>query len=81
MNRNFSGLLGIAALFGLSGCLGAPEAVPPDNYYRLSVDAPADHGAQPSLPGVLSIAPLEGDGLVSARAVLFTDRDKSHAVR
>ena len=81
MNRKISGLLAIAAVFGLSGCMGSSKGVPPNNYYRLSVDAPANQTEQPSLPGVLSISALEGDGLVSARALLFTDQDKSHAVR
>lgn len=81
MNRKFAGFLSVAALLGLSACLGSPDAVPQDNYYRLSVAAPADRAAQPSLPGVLSIATLDGDGLVSARPVLFADRDKSSAVR
>ncbi|NQU72919.1 MAG: membrane integrity-associated transporter subunit PqiC [Rhodospirillales bacterium] len=81
MNRKFSGFLAIAVIFSLSGCMGSSQPVPPDNYYRLRVDAPTNHTEQPSLPGVLSIAALGGDGLVSARALLFTDQDKSHAVR
>ncbi|MBT7759977.1 MAG: hypothetical protein HN732_21795 [Rhodospirillaceae bacterium] len=81
MNCKFGIIIALSALLGLSGCLGSQTAVPPDNYYRLSVDAPVDRNAQPSLPGVLSIAALDGDGLVRARPLLFTDQDKSHAVR
>jgi ABC-type uncharacterized transport system auxiliary subunit len=81
MNSKFAAFLAVTALFGLSACFGAPDAVPPDNYYRLSVAAPAVRAAQPSLPGVLSIATLDGDGLVKARPVLFTNHGQSHAVR
>lgn len=81
MKPTFPGILAIAAILGLSGCLGSSQPVPPDNYYRLTVEAPTDRTAQPSLPGVLSIGALDGDGLVRARPLLFANTNKSHAVR
>lgn len=81
MNRIFGISLAISALLSLTACFGSQTAVPPDNYYRLRIDAPVAQTGQPSLPGVLSIAALDGDGLVRARPLLYTDQDKSHAVR
>jgi ABC-type uncharacterized transport system auxiliary subunit len=82
MNRIWMKFVAVAAVLGLAGCsIGSQEAVPPDNYYRLRVAAPTVRSAQPSLPGVLSVAVLDGDGLVRARPILFTDQVKSNAVR
>ncbi len=62
----------IAACWALTGCLGSTEAVPPDHYYRITVDQPDQPAPSVAFPGVLSIATFDGDGLVRGRPVLFT---------
>ena len=61
----------IAACWGLTGCLGSTETVPPDHYYRISVNQPDQPAPSVAFPGVLSIATFDGDGLVRGRPVLF----------
>ncbi len=62
----------IAACWALTGCLGSTETVPPDHYYRITVDQPDQPAPSVAFPGVLSIATFDGDGLVRGRPVLFT---------
>jgi len=62
----------IAACWALTGCVGSAETVPPDHYYRITVDKPDQRAASVAFPGVLSVATFDGDGLVRGRPVLFT---------
>ena len=62
----------IAACWALTGCLGSTGTVPPDHYYRISVNEPDQTAPSVAFPGVLSIATFDGDGLVRGRPVLFT---------
>ncbi len=62
----------IAACWALTGCLGSTENVPPDHYYRITVNEPDQPAPSVAFPGVLSIATFDGDGLVRGRPVLFT---------
>ncbi len=62
----------IAACWTLAGCVGSTETVPPDHYYRITVDKPDRPAASVAFPGVLSVATFDGDGLVRDRPVLFT---------
>ena len=68
----------LSAAVMLAGCGGT--SVPPDSYYRLSV-APAPQGeAKGALRGTVSIAPLDGDGLVRSRPLLYTKGADGEAV-
>ncbi len=62
----------IAACGALAGCLGATETLPPDHYYRITVDEPEQPARSVAFPGVLSVATFDDDGLVRDRPVLFT---------
>lgn len=74
-------LAAILLTLAVSGCVGSTAAVPPDNYYRFRVVAPDQRAEKVALPGVLSVATLDGDGLVRARPVLFIKGEGSHALR
>ena len=60
-----------AVLLLVGGCLGSAPPVPRDHYYRVLVSAPA-RSALPLLPGVLVVAPLEADGLLHERPLLYS---------
>ena len=61
----------LGALAGsLGGCLGAAPPIPRDHYYRVAVE-PAS--ALPvRFPGIISVAPIEADGLLRERPLLFS---------
>jgi ABC-type uncharacterized transport system auxiliary subunit len=71
----------LAASLAVGGCLGSSEKVPPDHYYRMSVNAPDRPARNVAFPGVLSIATFDGDGLVRGRPVLFTMGDLEGTLR
>ena len=71
----------VAACGALSGCLGSTETVPPDHYYRITVNKPAHQAASVAFPGILSIATFDGDGLVRGRPVLFTTDGREGALQ
>ncbi len=54
----------------LSGCLGAAPPVPRDHFYRVSVQAPLN--ATVFFPGTISVAPIEADGLLRERPLLYS---------
>ena len=64
----------------LGGCLGSAPPVPRDHFYRILVPAPA-HSEIPTLQGVLSVAPLEADGLLRERALLYSATGVSHEMQ
>ncbi len=55
----------------LSGCLGATPPLPRDHFYRVSVQAPL--GAAAFFPGTISVAPIEAEGLLRERPLLYSD--------
>jgi len=61
-------------MLGLAGCFGGGDPPPRDRYYRISVSppdpAPAPLGVLSS--GVLSVTPLDADGLLRERPVLYS---------
>lgn len=66
-----SRLLPAALLLGtLGGCLGAAPPIPRDHYYRVTVE-PASALSVP-FPGIISVAPIEADGLLRERPLLFS---------
>jgi ABC-type uncharacterized transport system auxiliary subunit len=65
--RLAAGLLAVS----LSGCLGAAPPVPRDHYYRVLVPPPLASEAV-LFPGVVSVAPLDADGLLRERPLLFS---------
>jgi ABC-type uncharacterized transport system auxiliary subunit len=78
-------------LLGLSGCLGSAPPVPRDHYYRVLVAPPAQNTAAqradarntPSVmfPGVVSVAPLEADGLLRERPLLYSASGRAHEMQ
>lgn len=70
--RTYLPLLLISAL--VSGCFGSAPPVPRDHYYRLVLPGPdASARVQESFPGVIAVEPLEADGLLHERPLLFSD--------
>ena len=65
----------IAACWSLTGCLGSTETVPPDHYYRITVNEPDQPAPSIAFPGVLSIATFDGDGLVRGRPLLISSSE------
>lgn len=74
-------LAAVLVALTVAGCMGSAPPVPPDNYYRLQVPAPAERAERPALPGILSVGAFDADGLLRARPLLFSEADKEQAVR
>ncbi|HEX9790276.1 MAG TPA: ABC-type transport auxiliary lipoprotein family protein [Kiloniellales bacterium] len=72
-------LLALIAL-PLGGCLGSAPPVPRDHFYRVIVSAPA-RSEIPVLHGVLAVAPLEADGLLRERALLYSATGQSYEMQ
>ena len=64
----------------LAGCLGSAPPVPRDHYYRIVVAAPAA-AKRNLLPGVLVVEPLQADGLLRERPLLYSLSGKPHEVQ
>ncbi len=65
----------IALLFlmpSMAGCFGQAPPLPRDHYYRILVPDQTAEGASPVLAGVISVPPLEADGLLRERPLLFS---------
>ena len=65
----------IAALFFallLAGCFGQAPPLPRDHYYRILVPQQSGDGTGPILAGVVSVPPLDADGLLRERPLLFS---------
>jgi ABC-type uncharacterized transport system auxiliary subunit len=61
----------MVAVLMLFGC-AAQEPVPENNFYRLRIDAPQQPGAS-ILNGTLAVGPLQGNGLVGGRAMVYSE--------
>ena len=64
----------------LGGCLGSAPPVPRDHYYRIVVSAPPP-GESVVFPGAVSVAPLDADGLLHERPVLFSSSGEPHEMQ
>ncbi len=73
-------LLFCAPLLLLNGCFSSAPPVPRDHYYRVLVSAPARSDG-PMLQGVLSVAPLEADGLLRERPVVYSASGESYEMQ
>ncbi len=62
---------GVLLLAILGGCLGAAPPLPRDRFYRVEVEASVDATAR--FPGTISVAPIEAEGLLRERPLLFSE--------
>jgi len=60
----------------LGGCFNSAPPVPRDHYYRVLISATASNEV-PMLHGILSVSPLEADGLLRERPLLYSMSDDS----
>lgn len=68
-------------LVSLSGCIGgSAPPVPRDHYYRILVPQPA-RSENILFPGVAEVAPLEADGLLRERPLLFSSSGQSYEMQ
>ncbi len=58
----------------------AQEPVPENNFYRLQLDAPQQSAAA-TLAGTLAIGPLQGNGLVGGRAMIYSEASQPLQLR
>lgn len=72
-------LAALLALAALGGCGGAPP-VPRDHYYRVLV-APPPASETILFPGIVSVAPLDADGLLRERPLLFSASGEPHEMQ
>ena len=68
------------AMAALGGCLGSAPPVPRDHFYRIQATAPPG-AAERHLPGVLSVRPLEADGLLRERPLVFGATARPHKMQ
>ena len=64
-------LLAAPLLLTLTACLGAAPPLPRDHFYRVAVPASPNPAAR--FPGTISVAPIEADGLLRERPLLFSE--------
>ena len=76
MRRTASLLL--VALVVLAGC--AQPRVPEDTFYRLTIAAPKKIDA-PLIPGILEVSRFVADGLVSQRAIVYSDANRANVAQ
>lgn len=72
-------LLFVAPL--LAGCFGQAPPLPRDHYYRILVPHQTGDRAGPVLTGVVSVPPLEADGLLRERPLLFSATGAAHEMQ
>jgi ABC-type uncharacterized transport system auxiliary subunit len=65
----------------LAGCLGSAPPLPRDHYYRILITAPRAGSADRRLPGIVSVPPLEADGLLRERPLLFSASGQPHEMQ
>ncbi len=63
----------------LAACAG--QEPPPDHFYRVDVPAATEPLARPLFSGLVEVAPMIADGLVSDRAVVYLYADEPQEVR
>lgn len=77
---NYLKLLFCVPLLLLVGCFNSAPPVPRDHYYRISVPTPARSDV-PMLQGVVAVAPLEADGLLRERPLLYSASGQSYEMQ
>ena len=77
---NYLKLLICVPLLLLVGCFNSAPPVPRDHYYRISVPTPARSDV-PMLQGVVAVAPLEADGLLRERPLLYSASGQSYEMQ
>jgi len=65
----------------LAGCFGSAPPLPRDHYYRILVPHQTGDGTSPVFAGVVSIPPLEADGLLRERPLLFSASGATHEMQ
>jgi ABC-type uncharacterized transport system auxiliary subunit len=70
----------LVPLLLLSGCVNSAPPVPRDHYYRILVPAPP-RSEGPVLQGVVAVAPLEADGLLRERPLLYSATGQSYEMQ
>jgi ABC-type uncharacterized transport system auxiliary subunit len=70
----------IVVAAALGGCLGAAPLVPRDHYYRILVTVPTGAAGR-HLPGVVSVPPLEADGLLRERPLVFSAKGRPYEMQ
>jgi ABC-type uncharacterized transport system auxiliary subunit len=73
-------VLAILVAAALSGCLGSAPPVPRDHFYRIRVATPPG-AVKRHLPGVVSVRPLEADGLLRERPLVFGAKGRPHEMQ
>ena len=63
-------LLAAPLIAALGGCLGAAPPVPRDHFYRVAVAAAPEPSRR--LANTISVAPIQADGLLQERPLLFS---------
>jgi ABC-type uncharacterized transport system auxiliary subunit len=71
-------LLVVVAAAMLAGC--SQPRVPEDNFYRLNIAAP-QHMQAPIVPGVVEVSRFVADGLVSQRAIVFSEATRANVAQ
>jgi ABC-type uncharacterized transport system auxiliary subunit len=72
--------LAIVVAATLGGCLGTAPPVPRDHFYRIQVTTPPGAGER-YLPGVVSVQPLDADGLLRERPLVFGAKGRPHEMQ
>jgi len=72
--------LSVLSALLLGGCLASAPPVPRDHYYRVLVPLPPRTDI-PMLQGVLAVAPLEADGLLRERPLLYSASGQSYEMQ
>ena len=65
----------------LAGCFGSAPPVPRDHYYRLLVSSPVDLSAEGHIANVIRVEPLQADGLLRERPLLYSESGASYEVQ
>jgi len=65
----------------LAGCFGSAPPLPRDHYYRILVPHQTGDRTSPVFAGVVSIPPLEADGLLRERPLLFSASGATHEMQ
>jgi ABC-type uncharacterized transport system auxiliary subunit len=71
-------LLVAVALATLAGC--SQPRVPEDNFYRLTI-APPRHMDTPLIPGIVEVSRFVADGLVSQRAIVYSQAAEANVAQ
>lgn len=71
----------LVAAVGLAGCSLTQPAPPPDNYYRLDMNAATEAPAGPVLPGIVQVDNFTAGGLAAERPLVYSFADQPQLMR